>query len=203
MSRYEDFQTAIKKRVNKFTVHPNWQTELQAISTALDSDTTLHDQTIVARQPALTIGPDKTPFQNQILHVVNKGFAGNIPPSDMADGINSVLGIALPPGRIDLPYASGGEDPTNTVHCTSGNWTNSPTSYAYQWLSGPLGGTPTTPIAAGTTADYPFTAAEDDHTLLCRVTAVNAAGSAESDSNTVDCFLFGSDGKKRHAKNSR
>jgi hypothetical protein len=183
-AHYQDFGKAIAKRVNKFRgSYPAWQTELQAIATALDADTITHNMTITDPIPALKVGVDKSKFQNQVLHVVNKGKSGNMAPSMMADAISDVLGVALPPGRIDTPALTGGDGSVGVqITCTMGNWANSPDTYAYQWKKVQGGVTSNLPSAVNT---YTPPSNERGHDIWCTVTATNAAGSAASDSNRV------------------
>jgi hypothetical protein len=56
------------------------------------------------------------------------------------------------------------------LSCGAGTWTNSPTSYAYQW------GLDGTPIAGATAATYLVPALDDGESLTCTVTASNGAG---------------------------
>jgi hypothetical protein len=194
MARIDDFGAAIAKHVSRYPVYPNVNAELSAIAAALNADTTLHDATIVTPPQELTIGGDKTPFTNNILHVINKGRGANLRSSQMGSAINGLLGMSpTTPAITKPPVASGGQDSSNTVHCTSGSWNYNPTSYAYQWLRGPYDGAPDPGgvILGATSASYALTPADDDHSLSCQVTAINVAGSAMSISNFVNAFLFG------------
>jgi hypothetical protein len=57
----------------------------------------------------------------------------------------------------------------DVLHCTMGEWTGHPTSYAYAWqLDG---------ADAGTSADYHVDPVDEGKTATCVVTATNAAGS--------------------------
>jgi hypothetical protein len=73
-----------------------------------------------------------------------------------------------PPSNTAVPYVSPetavvGE----TLNCTMGEWSGTPTAYAYQWLSDGA--------EVGTGASY-ITAAAGN--VVCVVTATNSAGSA-------------------------
>ena len=172
MSRYEDFQSAIKLQVNKFATYPNREAELKAIASALDGSEHGHDQTLVTKPDVLHIDGSKTAFQSAILHVVNKGYAGNIEPSDMADAMASLSGEVKPPTVVDTPHVSGGTSVGSTLTCTKGNWTAAPTSYAYQWKRDGL-------VNIGTNADtYKIVVSDGGASLTCVVTATNAAGSS-------------------------
>ena len=91
---------------------------------------------------------------------------------------NAVLIVAVP-ANTAAPVASGSLTVGSTLSCTQGTWTNSPTSYAYQWQRGG------TNIAGATSASYVTVSADGGTSVGCLVTANNAAGSASQASNTL------------------
>ena len=67
----------------------------------------------------------------------------------------------------------------STLTCTDGTWTGSPT-LTRTWLrSG-------SPVPGASASTYAVTSNDAGRTLRCRVTASNASGSADADSNEVD-----------------
>jgi hypothetical protein len=71
------------------------------------------------------------------------------------------------PANVDVPHVSQAGDKLN---CTMGNWTGTPTTYAYQWkLDGGDVGTDS--------ATHTVTAADAGKSATCVVTATNAIGS--------------------------
>ena len=58
----------------------------------------------------------------------------------------------------------------------AGTWTNSPTSYGYQWLRCDTSGASCTSIPGATLSAYMLAAADADSTVRARVTATNGAG---------------------------
>lgn len=83
------------------------------------------------------------------------------------------------PANTSLPQITGSATQGNTVNCTQGSWTNSPTSYAVRWkLDG-------TNITGATSSSYTITAADVGHSLTCTVTASNGGGSASATSAAV------------------
>jgi hypothetical protein len=84
--------------------------------------------------------------------------------------------VAGPPAVIDVPYAS---QEGATLSCTMGNWSNMPTTYAYQWqLDGDDVG--------DNSATYAVAARDVGKTAVCIVTAGNDLGStAAPPSNPV------------------
>ena len=180
MSSYDDFRMAIAKRVNQFTTYPEIEAELTEIAAALDEDEgTTHDMTIVTPPDVLRIGADKSPFENEILHVVNKGRAGGLSGPDMSDAIQDVAGEVKAPEVIDTPVVSGSTSVGSTLTCTKGNWRNSPDAYAYAWKRDGM-------VSIGTNADtYKIVVGDSGKSINCGVTATNGAGSASAASNAI------------------
>lgn len=88
--------------------------------------------------------------------------------------------VGLLPANISLPVVSGTAAEGETLTASSGSWTNSPTSYAYQWQrcnsqGGSCGG-----IAGATSASYSLGSADLGATVRVIVTATNAAGSRQA-----------------------
>lgn len=92
-------------------------------------------------------------------------------------------------GATDI---DGGDAPTNTVApaitgtaqegqtltCSTGTWTGSPT-YTYQWKRNGSN------IGSATNSTYTLVTADVGQSIKCTVTATNILGSASADSNTV------------------
>ena len=99
--------TALQRKFHKTAAHPvppaAVNAELTAISTALASDPSLHDQTIETPPAALRIGHDQTSFTNDILHIVNKAKGGNLTKAAMISAIDGVAGVLAPPRRDRRP----------------------------------------------------------------------------------------------------
>jgi hypothetical protein len=109
------------------------------------------------------------------------------PDQSLPPGAPGAPDQSLPLVCNDTPYVSGTGVVGETLSCTMGNWTGSPTSYAYQWLSDG-----TTPL--GTGASYVVVAADAGHSITCTVTASNSLGTATSPpSNAVDVAGGGDD----------
>ena len=73
------------------------------------------------------------------------------------------------------PVISGSQTVGNRLSCTTGTWTNSPTSYSYQWQ---IIGTPTTNISGAISSTYVTTNAEVGLAVDCQVTATNGSGNS-------------------------
>ena len=92
---------------------------------------------------------------------------------------SNVLAILGVPANTAAPVASGSLTVGSTLSCTQGTWTNSPTSYAYQWQRGGAN------ISGATSSSYVTVSADGGTSVGCLVTATNAAGSASQASNTL------------------
>jgi hypothetical protein len=79
------------------------------------------------------------------------------------------------------PTISGANTDGSTLTSATGTWSNSPTSYAYQWTRDG------TNISGATTSTYVLTLADRSHVLRCAVTATNGSGSsgAVTSSNSI------------------
>lgn len=80
------------------------------------------------------------------------------------------------PANISPPTISGTPRRGQTLTESHGSWTNSPTSFAYQWLDCDAAGGNCTPIAGATGQTYTLTAADVGHTIRVAETASNAGG---------------------------
>ena len=102
------------------------------------------------------------------------------------------LGVAhaattVAPVNTAPPTITGTPQVGQTLTAGNGTWTNSPTSFAYQWLRCNAGGNSCVSVANGTQKTYTLVGADAGHTMRVRVTATNADGSAsaQSDQTTV------------------
>jgi hypothetical protein len=80
------------------------------------------------------------------------------------------------------PTISGTPIVGQTLTASNGTWSNSPTSYAYQWQRCNGGGNNCASVANGTQQTYTLVGADAGHTMRVRVTATNADGSASAQS---------------------
>lgn len=92
----------------------------------------------------------------------------------------SVAGAAIP-GNTVLPVISGTATSGSTLTTTNGTWTNSPTSFTYQWTRADT----ITPISGATASTYVLTATDVGHTITVSVTATNAIGSTSATSTCL------------------
>jgi hypothetical protein len=91
--------------------------------------------------------------------------------------------IAAAPVNTAPPTISGTTQVGQTLTAANGTWTNSPSSFAYQWLRCNGGGNACGPVANGTQSTYTLVTADAGRTMRVRVTATNADGSTAAQSN--------------------
>ena len=159
---------------------PNRVAELTAIATALGSDASTHDTTITTAPAGLQPGnPANSHFTNDVLLVVNAGKGGNLTNAQMAAAITAAITADIPPVNTTAPIVTGTGTVGAQLLTTNGLWTNSPTSYTYQWLRGSL------QISGAVAGAYNLVAADSGTSVSCRVTANNAGGSTQAISNAI------------------
>jgi hypothetical protein len=102
-------------------------------------------------------------------------------PSGSTKATSNSVGpvIALPPVNTALPVISGTAKVWDTLTASTGTWTNSPTSYSYQWNANG------TAISGATSSTYELIASEVGDTITVSVTAINSGGSAKATSTSV------------------
>jgi len=97
--------------------------------------------------------------------------------SGTATATSNALAIVGPPANTTAPSVTGTATVGNTLSCSTGTWTNSPTSYAYQWQGN------TVAISGATNSTYVLQSTDSGTNVRCQVTATNASGSASAFSN--------------------
>jgi hypothetical protein len=89
------------------------------------------------------------------------------------------------PTNSVAPVASGTPTVGQTLSVTNGTWTNSPSSYTYQWQRDNTGGGVYSNIAAATASTYLLVSGDTSCNVRCVVTATNAGGSTAANSNAL------------------
>ena len=86
----------------------------------------------------------------------------------------------LPPVNTVAPSITGTAQEGQTVTCSTGTWTGTPTiTYSYQWRRNGSN------IGSATNSTYTLVTADVSQSITCQVTATNGAGSASATSNTI------------------
>jgi hypothetical protein len=90
------------------------------------------------------------------------------------------------PQNTALPQVSGNAKEGDTLTASNGTWSNTPTSYAYQWRRCASDGTACGDITGATKQTYAVLSADVGHTLRVVVTASNADGKVSATSAETD-----------------
>ena len=100
-------------------------------------------------------------------------------------GRTDIIGTsATTPVNSVAPVISGSDYVTSVLTTTNGTWTNTPTSFTYQWYRN------TTLISGATSSSYTLVQADADFEVKCKVTAINASGSGVADSNLIYIYDY-------------
>jgi len=89
---------------------------------------------------------------------------------------------AVAPVNTAPPTISGTPTVGQMLTAANGTWSNTPTSFAYQWLRCNGGGNSCVSVANGTQQTYTLVGADAGQTMRVKVTATNADGSASAQS---------------------
>lgn len=87
------------------------------------------------------------------------------------------------PANTAPPQISGTERSGSTLTASTGTWSNTPTSYTYQWQRCATDGTSCGDIVGATKQTYTLASDDVTHTVRVVVTAVNADGKASANSD--------------------
>jgi hypothetical protein len=102
--------------------------------------------------------------------------------SAVAAAMFAATAAAAPPANTATPSISGTPTVGQTLTASDGTWSNTPTSFAYQWLRCNGGGNNCADIANGAQKTYTLVDADSGNTIRVRVTATNADGSSSAQS---------------------
>jgi hypothetical protein len=95
----------------------------------------------------------------------------------------------VPPQSTAAPAISGTAQQGQTLFTTAGGWSNSPTSFTYQWVDCNASGGGCSNIAGATHNTYTLAPGDVGDTIRVVVTATNAGGSTSASSNQTAAVL--------------
>ncbi len=119
----------------------------------------------------LTYVPTSSDVGFQIVVSVVAHNSGGNSASIASAATAVVIASSGVPVNTGLPVISGTAQIGQTLSASTGGWTNSPTSFAYQWSDSATG-----PIGGATASAYVPTSANLGHTLTVSIVASNAVG---------------------------
>ena len=93
-----------------------------------------------------------------------------------------------PPSNTSLPTISGTTTYLQTLTASVGSWTNSPTSYSYQWTRASTVSGTYSNISGATSQTYALTSSDVGQFLRVQVTATNSSGSASATSSSTSAI---------------
>jgi Subtilase family len=137
--------------------------------------------TTVGTSAKYTVQSSDSGYVLRVVVTVKNGLGS----TTVASPITLAVGGATsspPPANTSLPTISGTPQEGETLSASTGGWSGSPTSYAYQWQRCDLNGAACAPVLGGTTSSYALASADVGDTLRVVVTATNASGSASATS---------------------
>lgn len=112
---------------------------------------------------------------------------------------SATASIKAAPANTGAPTISGTAREGQTLTADNGTWSNSPTSFSYQWQRCANSGSGCADISGATSKTYQLTSADVNHTVRVIVTAKNADGSGSANSRTSD-VVAASNGPTNTAK---
>jgi hypothetical protein len=89
---------------------------------------------------------------------------------------------SVAPANGSAPAISGAAQVGKTLTASNGSWSNSPTSFTYQWLRCDAAGNACSAISAATAITYAPTSDDLGHTLRVTVSAANSSGATPATS---------------------
>jgi hypothetical protein len=102
------------------------------------------------------------------------------------------------PQNTSLPVISGSAQQGQQLSASTGAWSGSPTSYAYEWLRCDSAGASCSAIAGAISSSYTLTEADVGSTLRVAVSASNQGGESEPAISTQTAVVSGTSASAQH-----
>jgi thermitase len=136
---------------------------------------------VVATAAKYTVQSTDTGYSLRFVVTVKNGVGSVSLASPLSAPVGGTM-IVSPPSSTSPPMVSGSVQAGQTLVASTGVWSGSPTSYAYQWSRCDTSGVSCAAIVAAAGASYTVQAADVGATLEVSVTAANSGGSATATS---------------------
>jgi hypothetical protein len=122
-------------------------------------------------------------------HSISAFYSGDGSFAGSTSATQTVTAAPPPPTSITPPTISGSATQGQTLSETHGSWTNSPTSFFYQWQDCDSAGNSCTSIPGATSATYTLAASDVGHTVRVQEAAANAGGMSGAASSAVTAVV--------------
>lgn len=113
-------------------------------------------------------------------HTIAASYGGDGNFNGSSSSAQTVTVQPPPPSNTAPPTISGAAQVGQRLTESHGSWSNSPTSYSYQWEDCDSSGNNCQAISGATGQSYTLTGSDAGHTVRVVETATNSAGSAQS-----------------------
>ncbi len=138
--------------------------------------------TVVAATSKYTVQPGDSGYSFKLSITVKNNLGSTTVDSAVSQPVGGGGGTTAAPVNTSPPVVSGTAQDGQTLSASTGSWSGSPTSYAYQWQRCDSSGGSCANVSGATTSSYPLGSTDVDSTLRVTVTAANAGGSATAQS---------------------
>jgi hypothetical protein len=132
-----------------------------------DANAGAGDTAVAVSALATSLAPDTTYY----FRLMATNSAATVTSTPAETFTTPLAGV---PRNTSPPSISGTAKAQSTLTCSTGVWTNDPSSYTYQWLQNG------TPISGATSSHYKVATADEGSTLTCTVHAVNPIGTSQA-----------------------
>jgi hypothetical protein len=139
---------------------------------------------VVATTSKYTVQPGDPGYAFKLSVTVKNNLGSTIADSEVSQPVGGGSGgsATAAPANTSPPVISVTAQDGQTLSASTGAWSGSPTTYAYQWQRCDSSGTGCATVSGATASSYPLWSADVGSTLRVTVTASNAGGSATAQS---------------------
>lgn len=136
----------------------------------------------VATGATYTVQSADTGHSLRLVVTVKNGLGSTAVASPLSAQVGGTATSNPPPANSTLPDISGTPQAGQSLSATTGSWSGSPTSYAYQWQDCDTSGANCAAVAGATSSSYTAQTNDVGFRLRVAVTATNSGGSSIANS---------------------